>query len=256
LAGTEIDGQDEKYHGTRQVIDPTLSSERRNLYRSLFVLDRFIGTVLGRALHIDEHFVSKDVLQPPKIPNGVHEGVEPAHLKGLDASVRICWDIGLVLRDIYPKSQIYTSDAHRIKQAVDWKSHESLSHDPLLNINDPTQSLAILHASLFHLQLHLLLYRPYLLFSMWQRHASKGKKVLTHPIPCQSRLWKYSNSCVRAAYATVGLVKQVKNSGLLPPRDPFVMQVNFCFFFLFFVVFGFFFPEGYRPSCVGFILTG
>lgn len=127
--------------------------ERRNLWRTLFVLDRFLSTTLGRPTAIRESDCSGDVLdiagmkrfpQTP-FPDGVNAGkkAEP----GLASAVRSCHIIGVILEKIYSQRKVSSKIATKIaEECKGWPGLRDESLDPAkANAEEPSQGIAILH---------------------------------------------------------------------------------------------------------------
>ncbi|UPK89361.1 hypothetical protein LCI18_000296 [Fusarium solani-melongenae] len=87
---------------------------RRNIWRSLFILDRFLAASLGRPLAISEHDCSHNSLQVPAASSshGRSRSV-------LDASVEVCDIISQVLNKIYSSSRICSETAQGIMKDLE-----------------------------------------------------------------------------------------------------------------------------------------
>lgn len=90
---------------------------RRNLWRSLFVIDRLLACLLGRPTAISETDCSGDSLRPneahpqaPSLKPNFNETGEYA----LEAAVRSCSAIGLILKKVYQQRKISTRLAQEI----------------------------------------------------------------------------------------------------------------------------------------------
>jgi hypothetical protein len=103
---------------------------RRNLLRSLFVLDRFLSASLGRPTAIRESDCSGDTLatgeKPPfpraPFPTPANAGFTGA--LGLEASVHSCHLIGIILEKVYSKRKISTNLAQDIADRCKvWPNH-------------------------------------------------------------------------------------------------------------------------------------
>src|SRR6187402_3481335 len=130
-------------------------AERRNLWRTLFILDRFLSTSLGRPTAIRTSDCSGDILgtgakrsflQTP-FPVGANAGIVAA--PGLAAAVRSCHMIGAVLEKIYSQRKISTKSAQMIAdECKGWpKMLDPSLRSNLASSDDPSQGIAILHVS-------------------------------------------------------------------------------------------------------------
>lgn len=128
-------------------------AERRNLWRSLFVLDRFLSTSLGRPTAIRESDCSGDVLGMGTIrpfaltpfPAGADAGLEVA--PGIAASIRSCHIIGVILEKIYSQRRVSTMIARKIAdECKGWPEGLDPSlREHQVDAEDPAQGIAILH---------------------------------------------------------------------------------------------------------------
>jgi hypothetical protein len=92
---------------------------RRNVWRTLFVMDRFLSCSLGRPPGISEDECSGDILKSPNPPSTTDDfGFQQAFLGsanflqtgtfGLEAAVRSCSVIGVILKKIYQQRRVNT----------------------------------------------------------------------------------------------------------------------------------------------------
>jgi len=204
-------------------------SVRRNLWRTLFVLDRFLAASLGRPTSIRESDCSGATLSTgeqtpspqspfPSVANSNFANTQPL---GLEAAVRSCHVIGVILESVYSSRKISTKVAQEIADSCKgW--HKSL--DPSLSYRvqstaTPNQGIAILHINLLYCHSVVLLTRPFFLFVMDKAHKERrrpGRKALT-------RLERFAEACVSASSHTVALVQAALENQYLPHRNPFVL---------------------------------
>lgn len=205
-------------------------SIRRNLWRSLFVLDRFLATSLGRPTSIRESDCSGTTLStgeihspPPQspFPSTANSNFANTQSLGLAAAVRSCHVIGVILESVYSSRKISTKVAQEIADSCkSW--HKDL--DPSLNhrhqsVATPSQGIAILHINLLYCHSVILLTRPFFLFVMDKAHKERrrpGRKSL-------SRLERFAEACVSASSHTIALVQAALDKQYLPHRNPFVL---------------------------------
>ncbi|PBP24323.1 hypothetical protein BUE80_DR004639, partial [Diplocarpon rosae] len=208
-------------------------SIRRNLWRSLFVLDRFLATSLGRPTAIREADCSGTTLlagekapfpQAP-FPTPANASFTGSSALGLEASVRSCHVVGIILEKVYSKRKISTKLAQEI--ADSWQGWPS-ALDPSLDHRNaasatPEQGVALLHVNLLYCHSVVLLTRPFFLFLMnkaYQNPQSNHK-------PSVSRMQKFAAACVVASTQSIVLVQNAYESHHLSQRNPFVLSFLF-----------------------------
>ncbi|WQF75939.1 hypothetical protein CDEST_00953 [Colletotrichum destructivum] len=203
---------------------------RRNLWRSLFVLDRFLAASLGRPVAIDEEECSADALLVFE-KNSQGELVRVTNPNdGLDAAVRSCRIIGQILKKIYARRRISVRLAQEIwEQCNSWYSTLSpdlagrqVAADP----NNPIQSIAALHVNLLYCHSIMLLTRPFFICLLSKVHGERSGLHL--PVPRWiNRMSKYCEACLHASNQTIILVQKAFESNYLPQRNPFVLYFLF-----------------------------
>ena len=202
---------------------------RRNLFRSLYVLDRFLSASLGRPTAIRESDCSGDTLTSggkppfPQAPFPVANSGCTSAL-GLEASVRSCHVISIILEKVYSKRKISTNLAQDIADhCKGWpKALDPSLHWRQLNSADPTQGIAVLHVNLFYCHSIILLTRPFFLFLMNKMHQEPretGQKVPR----LGTRMEKFAEACVIASCHSIALVQNAFESGYLPRRNTFIL---------------------------------
>jgi hypothetical protein len=206
-------------------------SVRRNLWRSLFVLDRFLAASLGRPTSIRESDCSgttlqigeQELLSEAGVPAAANIGHARPKTLGLEAAVRSCHVVGEILEKVYSKRKISTKIAQEI--ADNSKGHHRLMdpcfqprNAPLVN---PSQGIAILHINLLYHHSIILLTRPFFLFLMNKMHLEKtdGKRVERHG----TRMEKFGEACVTSSTNSINLVQNAMKGQYLPHRNPFVL---------------------------------
>jgi Fungal specific transcription factor domain len=200
---------------------------RRNLWRSLFVLDRFLAASLGRPTAISEDDCSDDALATPERPIAGDTSIASG---GLDAAVRSCQVIGQILKKVYSKRKISTKVALEIADSCKtWMSslHPDLhySHATTGPIS-PIQGIAILHINLLYYHSIILLTRPFFLylFTKIQEERMGGHQSTPR---FSSRMERFCEACVTASTHTISLVQVAFEHRYLPQRNPFVLYVDF-----------------------------
>ena len=202
---------------------------RQNLWRSLFVLDRFLATSLGRPSAISEDDCAADaLLSPDKVINGDANpgGDVTAGTSGLDAAVRSCQTIGQILKKVYSKKVISTKVAHQvIDDCKQWisKLHPDLHHRHAATPTSPIRGVAILHVNLLYFHSVILLSRPFFLYMFTK--VQEGRGPGRAPTRFSQRSEKLCEACVTASVETVKLVHVAFDSHYLAQRNPFIMCV-------------------------------
>lgn len=197
-------------------------SVRRNLWRSLFVLDRFLAASLGRPTAIRESDCSGTTLLTGEKSFSPYIGglnTDPTS-SALEASVRSCHVIGVILEKVYSNRKISTKLAQEIADhCKGWpRALDPSLHHRQASAANPTQGIAILHVNLLYCHSIILLTRPFFLFQMNKVHAAQ-----VTPEKHGTRMVKFAEACVIASSHTVSLVQSALEGQYLPHRNPFVL---------------------------------
>ncbi|KAH8791387.1 fungal-specific transcription factor domain-containing protein [Hyaloscypha finlandica] len=211
-------------------------SIRRNLWRSLFVLDRFLAASLGRPTAIRESDCSGTTLstgekapfpQAP-FPTASNANFTGPHALGLEASVRSCHVIGVILEKVYSKRKISTKIAQEIADACKaWnKTLDPSLHYQQAKSASPAQGIAILHVNLLYCHSIVLLTRPFFLFVMYKIHQDPIK-ASQRSERSSSRMDKFAEACVISSSHSIALVQTALEGRYLPHRTPFVLYFLF-----------------------------
>ena len=220
---------------TMVIFPPAEQAARRNLWRSLFVMDRFLALSLGRPPAISEDDCGGNALK--LTTNGLCNGQYPTPptfeqtaLHGLDAVTRSCSVIGTILRRVYQQRKINTKLAQEI---VDLCKECPKTVAPIFQWRQaaqatPSHGIAILHVNLFYCHSIILITRPFFLYvlnSEIQRGAMQSNRPrIRRSFP---RMEKFTEACVIASTHTVALVQNAFEAGYLPQRNPIVMYFLF-----------------------------
>jgi hypothetical protein len=115
---------------------------RRNVWRTLFVMDRFLSCSLGRPPGISDEECTGDILKSPNPTAGTddfgfqqtfHGAGSSGHTGsyGLEAAVRSCSVIGLILKKIYQQRRVSTKLAQEVADICkEWPKVSALTnHD-------------------------------------------------------------------------------------------------------------------------------
>lgn len=216
---------------------------RRNLWRSLFVMDRFLACSLGRPPAISEEDSGWGgdslKLNEPSIPDefGFDSPFQASAdsnqtaAQGLDAAVRSCSVIGTILKRVYQHRKISTKLAQEIADicklwpkvlapTLHWRQYATAS---------PSQGMAILHVNLFYCHSIVLLTRPFFLYILNSEVQRGPSSAFNGPRSRRNygKMEKFSDACVIASTHTVVLVQNAFEAGHLPRRDPTVIYFLF-----------------------------
>ena len=233
---------------TMVIYAPQEREMRRNLWRSLFVFDRFLAASMGRPTAISEDDCSGDNLKGPEpltrsSEDQVYSNIGPV---GLQASVQSCHVIGVILRRVYQKRKISTRMAQEIADVCKlWTNALApVLHWRQAASSSPSQGIAILHVNLIYCHSIILLTRPFFLFllntdvneleklSSSSSGAGGGggndgggyhqqqQQRLRRPA---RRMEKFAEACVAASTHSIRIVQDAYKGGYLPRRNPFVM---------------------------------
>ncbi|KAH0527899.1 hypothetical protein TsFJ059_002822 [Trichoderma semiorbis] len=199
---------------------------RRNLWRSLFVLDRFLATALGRPAAICEEDCSSDALFSP----AAAQQEEVIRTVNLDASVRISKSIGTMLKKVYSERKISTKLAQEIVddcQLWAFNGDPSLAAHDLLHGKAPAETgIPILHVQLLHYHSILLLSRPFFIDLLVKTRPTISNDV--EPFHRTfTRSEKFSQACVAASTHSVTLIQAAFEAKYLPRRNPFILYFLF-----------------------------
>lgn len=227
---------------TMVIFSPEERALRRNLWRSLFVMDRFLSCSLGRPTAISEEDCSGNTLQPPDPDRdsyafGFGTGLPTASVftktsvLGLEAAVRSCSVIGTILKRVYQQRRISTRLAQEIADICKlWpKALAPMLHWRQATAAPPCQGIAILHVNLLYCHSIILLTRPFFLFILnaeIQKDLARGT-LGSRPARNYAQMEKFGEACVIASTHTVVLVQNTSEAGYLPRRNPVVIYFLF-----------------------------
>ncbi|KAI6353021.1 hypothetical protein MCOR25_009203 [Pyricularia grisea] len=186
---------------------------RRNVWRSLLLLDRFVAAQLGRPP------VVADVVAFPAPPEDVD-----GDLSSLGSSIRGVEVLSTILSGIFNKSETSAMEAAEIAgQDVDWPYMNDKSAITFHSSQSPPTTPAELQRCAIHnvhyrlLQLHsvILLGRPFMLFD------AHIKGYETHPLSGDGE--KFPRDAIEASYKSIAIVWSAMEEGFLSRRDPFIV---------------------------------
>ena len=202
---------------------------RQQVWRSLFIMDRFLAISLGRPPAIREEDCSGDALNP----SPVSQNATPVEIRfyhsGLEAGVRCCHIMSIIIREIYQKRKVSTRTAQEIaEQCKLWpKTLPPSFHWRQASPSDPRQGIIILHVNMLNCHAIMLFTRPFFLYllssEMHQKHFGSNQDSQ----PRQGKMKKFSEACIIASLHTIALVQNACDGGYLPRQNPFVIYCLF-----------------------------
>ena len=212
---------------TLTIFPPSEQHTRRQVWRSLFIMDRFLAVSLGRPPAIREGDCSGDALNPP--PTSPHP--TPTDMKfyhsGLEAGVRGCHILSIIIKEVYSKRKVSTKIAQDIAERCRvWpKTLPPALHWRQASPGNPRQAILILHVNMLYCHAIILFTRPFFLYllsaEMQRKHINQNLE------PRRGKTEKFSEACVIAALHTISLIQTACEGGYLPMQNPFVIYCLF-----------------------------
>lgn len=200
----------------------------RKLWKSLFVLDSFLATSLGRPTTISETDFAEDSLVTPSEVPSIDTVSTSRHTDelALDATVLSCQIMANILGDVYTSRRISTAVAQDYaNDCKTWSNNVHFTLNPTELLNEGvtySRGTAILHVQLFGHHSNILLTRPFFL-SLWTQilqSSIEGKE----PFPqSHSRTEEFARACMVASTETISLIQAAFKAKRLPRRNPFVL---------------------------------
>lgn len=210
------------------IYTPGQMKVRRNLWKTLFVLDRFLAATLGRPTAISEDDCSCAIMPGASTPDMRAAGEpepDPIHVDSLDSCVRTCHIIGVTLK-VFSRRKISTTKVQEIiDMSGDWDQASRISlyrRQSAGGPADPAYGIASLHVNLMSLHSLILLTRQLFVMHNWKL-VEQRSGIKKHAPIRESPMARFSEACVVASYRTIKLVQSARDDGYLPRRNPFVM---------------------------------
>ena len=203
---------------------------RRNLWRSLFVLDRFLSASLGRPMAIADEECSEEVLNPASSLYSAPQLEYHQYCKaGLEAAVRSCHVVGIILKKVYLQRKISTNIAQELAdQCKSWPENLSPSlHWRQASRQNRRQAIAILHSNEVYCHSIILLTRPFFLHLLSAEIQQTCFGAGQWPQRSRGRMERFSDACLTASTHTIALVQNAYQGQYLPRLNPFT---NYCLF--------------------------
>ncbi|EED20121.1 conserved hypothetical protein [Talaromyces stipitatus ATCC 10500] len=229
----------------------SMSLPRVLLWRSLYVMDRFLASCLGRPTAIQDEEISEELVPHRERFRDLSPGsVENFEFEALFASVQAAQINGSILHQIYRSRKVSLKIARQIAvQIHEWTQSlpEILQWRPTPMPHDDTgKAMGQLHIWMTYFSTIILLTRPFLLLHVKKviaqerrrpnpPHAHKSpdssEAVASSPgeirVAENPELKKYSAACVRSATHMIRAVQTIRVKGCLPRRNPFIINWMF-----------------------------
>ncbi|KAL9101794.1 MAG: hypothetical protein Q9163_002990 [Psora crenata] len=210
---------------TLVIFPPVEQMARRKLWRSLFILDRFLAVSFGRPVAISEEECSGEILAPSSHAQLHPSQPDPHHVcaVGLEATVRSCHVMGTILRTVYQQRKISTKLAQELAdKCKEWSEHLAPNlHWRQASPDNVRQAIAILHCNVVHCHSIILLTRPFFLYLLSGEIQRTRLNSDAFPPRTHGRMEKFSDACMVASTHTVALVQHAYEGGYLPRLNPF-----------------------------------
>lgn len=208
---------------------------RRNVWRTLFVLDRFLAACLGRPITITEEDCSEHALEHPTGGEtnqpAMSDETRVTSSEALSAAVKSSCLIGLTLKKVYSKRRkVSTLVAQEIADRLETWERELQQNLHCRRIMEEAmgraEAVAILHINLLHYHSVLLLTRPFFLYLL-KLGCDDFSRSSQKPPHFSLRLERFSQVCVEAAQRTIILVRAAFDADYLPRCNPFIIYFVF-----------------------------
>lgn len=214
---------------TLVVFPPAEQHIRQQVWRSLFVMDRFLAISLGRPPAINEEDCSGDALNPPPTsPDPTPTEIQFYH-SGLEAGVRCCHILSIIIKEIYQKRKVSTKTAQEIAERCKlWpKTLPPTLHWRQASPSNPRQGITILHVNMLYCHAVILFTRPFFLYLLSLEMQRKYFGSNQDPRPRHGKMEKFSEACIIASLHTIALIQNACDCGYLPKQNPFVIYCLF-----------------------------
>ena len=205
-------------------------SARRNVWRSLFVLDRFLSASLGRPMAIADEECSEETLDPSSsLYSAPQLDSRQYCTAGLEAAVRSAHVVGLILKKVYLQRKISVKLGQELAhQCKNWPENLSPSlHWRQASRENRRQAIAILHANQVYCHSIILLTRPFFLYLLSAEVQKTYLGADQYPQRARGRMERFSEACLTASKHTIALVQNAYEGQYLSRLNPFT---NYCLF--------------------------
>ncbi|EEA27634.1 conserved hypothetical protein [Talaromyces marneffei ATCC 18224] len=236
---------------TQRVYDETNKHSIVLLWRSLYIMDRFLASCLGRPTSIQDEEISEELFPHKDRFTTLSPGaVDSFEFEALYSSVQAAQIHGNILHQIYRSRKVSLKIARNVAvQIHEWTQSlpEILQWRPTPMPDDnPGKAIGQLHVWMTYFHTIILLTRPFLLLHVKKiiaqerrrpnpppSHKSPDASETVASSPSEIRvaenpeLKKYSAACVRSATHMIRAVQTIRVKGCLPRRNPFIINWMF-----------------------------
>lgn len=201
---------------------------RCSVWRSLYVLDRFLAASLGRPTAInDEECTDEALRDEPSYPSTPSVALPDSevHVHAMNACIHGSRIVGMILKKVYAKRRVSSNVTQEIvSQCEAWerKLPECMNWQHWHQVASRAHGIAMLHANLFYHHGVVLLTRPFFLFLI--QTDRRGPSQMTPHL--RVRTERFSEICVAKSYQTIAMLQCAREAQLLPQRDPFLQYVS------------------------------
>ncbi|KAH6625023.1 fungal-specific transcription factor domain-containing protein [Chaetomium sp. MPI-SDFR-AT-0129] len=213
------------------IFSPVEMKVRRNLWKTLFILDRFLAASLGRPTAISEDDCSCKIFgrDSSHLPTMGGSGFDHVHTSSLDACVETAHIIGVTLK-VFSRRRISTAKVQEIiDMSRNWDQAsraQSFRRHSAGGPANPAHGVASLHASLISLHSLILLTRQLFVMHNWML-VEERSGIKKSPQIRESAMARFSEACVVASYRTIEIARSAWEDGYLPRRNPFIIYFIF-----------------------------
>ncbi|KAL8419937.1 hypothetical protein RB594_002915 [Gaeumannomyces avenae] len=197
--------------------NPSTGRLRRNIWRSLLVLDRFVAAQLGRPPVVSDCTVFP---APPEDTEGDQTSLPPV-VRGVNL-------LSMILSKIYAMPETSAATAAEIATHIHgWPSvsaiivnHDAAVPPPATPAEERRLAMHLVHGKLLKLHCVNLLGRPFVLFDAHYKGSYEA-----HPLAGGGEV--FPRNAIEASYVAISVVLGALRNGLLPRRNPFVVNAMF-----------------------------
>ncbi|KAH8819117.1 fungal-specific transcription factor domain-containing protein [Xylogone sp. PMI_703] len=214
---------------TFSFLPPEEQEARRDIWRSLYVLDCFLAVSFGRPTAINHKNAAYTEPNPSIVYRDENAKFEA---DALLASVKVSSILGEILNRIYDKRKISKSTVRSISaEFYQWKKDLSQKlqwQNISTQCQDSDIALTQLHVNLIYFHGIILLMRPFLLSEVTHYLESKantasGESQQGSTFKEDQDVKSFSRACIHSAVYTINAVQATFLRGALPRQDPFIV---------------------------------
>ena len=220
-------------------------SARRNVWKSLYVLDRLLSASLGRPVAIADEECSEEVLNPSSSLYSAPQLHSHQYCTaGLEAAVRSAHVVGIILKKVYLQRKISTKLAQELaEECKHWPENLSPAlHWRQASRENRRQAIAILHSNQVYCHSIILLTRPFFLYLLSAEIQKTYLGADQYPQRARGRMEKFSDACLIASTHTIALVQNAYEGQYLSRLNPLT---TYCLFAAALIIFS---NEFARPA--------